>query len=149
MDIVRREVTQYGRVRNVAREYMSMELSMERMAEMSRTGNGLRALTVARRWTVKIMPMERERYPADWLKIARAVKDAADWKCQKCGKQCRRPGEPFDTHKRTLTVAHLNHTPEDVRPENLMALCAPCHLKYDAKHHAETRRTKNEGVQGL
>jgi 5-methylcytosine-specific restriction endonuclease McrA len=86
--------------------------------------------------------MQRELYPADWDKIAFAVKEDAGWKCQKCGKQCRRPGEAFDTHKRTLTVAHLNHTPEDVRPENLMAMCAPCHLRYDAKQHAETRRRK-------
>lgn len=85
------------------------------------------------------MPMERERYPADWKAIALAVKARADWTCQVCGKRCRRPGEAFDTHARTLTVAHLNHTPEDVREENLMAMCAPCHLRYDAKHHAETR----------
>ena len=63
-------------------------------------------------------------------------------KCEVCGKQCRKPGEPFDTHKRTLTVAHLNHTPEDVRPVNLKAMCAPCHLRYGAQHHAETRRAK-------
>lgn len=88
------------------------------------------------------MPMDRKRYPADWEKIALEIKTAAGWKCQKCGKQCRMPGEAFDTHKRTLTVAHLNHTPEDVRPENLMAMCAPCHLRYDARHHAETRREK-------
>lgn len=88
------------------------------------------------------MPMEIKRYPADWRRIAREVKDTAGWKCQKCGKQCRRPGEPFDTHKRTLTVAHLNHTPEDVSAKNLMAMCAPCHLRYDAVHHAETRRNK-------
>lgn len=89
------------------------------------------------------MPMERERYPADWERIAFEIKTSADWKCQKCGKQCRRPGEPFDTHKNTLTVAHLNHTPEDVSEENLMAMCAPCHLRYDAQHHVETRRKRN------
>ena len=93
------------------------------------------------------MPMERNRYPADWTKIAMNVKEAAGWVCQNCGKQCRKPGEPFDTHKRTLTVAHLNHKPEDVRPENLMAMCAPCHLRYDAKHHAETRKNRREGEQ--
>ena len=92
------------------------------------------------------MPMDRARYPDNWEKIALAVKTAAGWKCQKCGKQCRKPGEPFDTHKRTLTVAHLNHTPEDVREENLMAMCAPCHLRYDAKHHAETRKRKRGNV---
>lgn len=90
------------------------------------------------------MPMDIDRYPPNWLTIAHRVKEAAGWKCQKCGKQCRRPGEPFVTHQNTLTVAHLNHMPEDVRPENLMAMCAPCHLRYDARHHAETRRRKAE-----
>lgn len=88
------------------------------------------------------MPMQRELYPDNWEAIAAAVKEAAGWKCQKCGKQCRRPGEPFDTHRNTLTVAHMNHTPQDISPENLKALCAPCHLRYDANHHAETRRKK-------
>ena len=88
------------------------------------------------------MPMERERYPADWERIAFEKKESVGWKCERCGKQCRRPGEPFDTHKRTLTVAHLNHTPEDARPENLCAMCAPCHLRYDAQHHAETRKRR-------
>ena len=88
------------------------------------------------------MPMERDRYPKDWQQIAFAKKQSVGWKCEVCGMQCRRPGEAFDTHKRTLTVAHLNHTPEDCRPENLKAMCAGCHLRYDAKHHAETRRVR-------
>lgn len=95
------------------------------------------------------MPMDRKRYPVNWAVIARGVKDAADWKCWWCGKQCRRPGEPFDTHRNTLTVAHLNHTPEDCRPENLRAMCAPCHLRYDAKHHAETRRSRRSAENAL
>lgn len=91
------------------------------------------------------MPMDKKRYPKEWKEISLKIKEKASWKCQQCGKQCRRPGEPFDTHKNTLTVAHLNHIPEDCREENLKALCAPCHLKYDAKHHAETRKLKREG----
>lgn len=92
------------------------------------------------------MPMNRSLYPADWDAIAFSIKDAAGWKCQECGMQCRRPGEPFDTHRRTLTVAHLNHDPADCRPENLKALCSGCHLRYDARHHAETRR-KSRGIK--
>lgn len=88
------------------------------------------------------MPMERERYPEDWVSIALRKKEAAGWKCERCGRQCRKPREPFDTHRNTLTVAHLNHMPEDVSPENLCAMCAPCHLRYDAAHHAETRRKR-------
>ncbi|MES3022762.1 MAG: hypothetical protein V4857_14390 [Pseudomonadota bacterium] len=39
-----------------------------------------------------------------------------------------------------LTIAHLDHTPENCNPDNLRALCQRCHLRYDAKHHAETAR---------
>lgn len=88
------------------------------------------------------MPYNKALYPKDWDKIALDVKERANWKCQFCGKQCRKPGEPFDTHTRTLTVAHMDHRPMNIKPDNLKALCAPCHLRYDAQHHAETRRAK-------
>jgi predicted N-acetyltransferase YhbS len=39
-----------------------------------------------------------------------------------------------------LTIAHLDHVPENCDPANLRALCQRCHLRYDAKHHAETAR---------
>jgi hypothetical protein len=45
-----------------------------------------------------------------------------------------------------LTIAHLDHTPENCDPSNLRALCQRHHLAYDAKHHrtnaAATRRAK-------
>lgn len=91
------------------------------------------------------MPVDWSKYPEDWKTIALKIKNGADWKCERCGKQCRRPGERFDTHKRTLTVAHLNHTPMDCRPENLEAMCAPCHLRYDAKHKARKRKEASNG----
>lgn len=37
-----------------------------------------------------------------------------------------------------LTIAHLDHTPENYDPDNLRAWCQRCHLRYDAKHHAVT-----------
>ena len=45
--------------------------------------------------------------------------------------------------KVVLTVAHLDHTPENCDPSNLRALCQKCHNQYDAKHRAETRKTTN------
>jgi hypothetical protein len=49
-------------------------------------------------------------------------------------------GEAYGTGSKViLTVAHLNHTPEDCRDENLLAMCQGCHLHYDREHHAETR----------
>ena len=82
------------------------------------------------------MPMRRELYPDDWEEIANAVKREADWRCEGCEKHCRRPGDDFMGQDRTLTVAHLDHDPANCDRENLRALCAPCHLRYDAKNHA-------------
>ena len=103
------------------------------------------------------MPMRKDAYPADWNAIALAVKIAADWICADCGMQCRRPGEKFDTHRRTMSVHHVGadkddgapgdpHDKMDVRPCNLLALCSRCHLLRDlpihVRHAAETRRSK-------
>lgn len=45
-----------------------------------------------------------------------------------------------------LTVAHLNHQPEDCRPENLAAMCQRHHLAHDREHHKasawRTRKSK-------
>ncbi len=79
------------------------------------------------------MPVDWSKYPPDWKELALAVKRQSDWACEGCQTQCRRPGEPFVTHKLTLTVAHINHIEHDCRPENLVALCAPCHLRYDGE----------------
>jgi 5-methylcytosine-specific restriction endonuclease McrA len=91
------------------------------------------------------MPMDRAKYPADWDSIAEAIKTSADWSCESCGAECRRPGEPFDSHRRTLTVAHINHVESDCRPENLVALCAPCHLRYDAPMKRLRRIARKRG----
>lgn len=38
-----------------------------------------------------------------------------------------------------LTIAHLDHTPENCDPDNLLAMCQRCHLAYDAESHAVER----------
>lgn len=103
------------------------------------------------------MPMDLSKYPPDWKDIAARTKAAAGYVCQDCGMQCRRPDEPFDTHRRTMSVHHLGapkddgspgdpHDKLDVRPENLLALCSKCHLARDLPIHmvnaARTRRAK-------
>lgn len=46
-----------------------------------------------------------------------------------------------------LTVAHLDHTPENCCPDNLRAMCQRCHLNYDKEHHAQTAyRTRKENA---
>lgn len=45
-----------------------------------------------------------------------------------------------------LTIAHLDHVPENCAPENLRAWCQRCHLRYDAAHHAATaNQTRRSG----
>jgi hypothetical protein len=88
------------------------------------------------------MPMRRELYPADWEQIALAVKTAARWKCQVCGKQCYGPRQPCLSRKYVLTVAHLDHTPANCDLSNLKAMCAPCHMQYD---HARKVRERKYG----
>lgn len=39
-----------------------------------------------------------------------------------------------------LTVAHLDHNPQNNDPVNLKALCQKCHNNYDQKHRSETRK---------
>ncbi|MFC7514581.1 hypothetical protein ACFQUU_06155 [Herbaspirillum sp. GCM10030257] len=50
-----------------------------------------------------------------------------------------------------LTIAHLDHTPENCNPANLRAWCQRCHLRYDAEHHAKnsraTRRAKQNNLE--
>jgi 5-methylcytosine-specific restriction endonuclease McrA len=59
--------------------------------------------------------------------------------------------DTFDANARgpvrvVLTVAHLDHRPENNCRSNLAALCQKCHLNYDKDHHAAnaaaTRRAK-------
>jgi 5-methylcytosine-specific restriction endonuclease McrA len=81
------------------------------------------------------MPMNRSRYPKDWDSIARAIKVEANWICQDCGKQCLKPETDTsqlsrsERGKLTLTVHHLDCQPDNNEKENLIALCAPCHLR--------------------
>ncbi len=82
-----------------------------------------------------IRPENRARYPKDWKAISLSIRERARWRCEWC------PAEQGKRHPVTgsvviLTVAHLNHQPEDCRPENLKALCQKCHNAYDAKMRA-------------
>ena len=109
------------------------------------------------------MPMDRKFYPENWDEIATEIKESVLWKCEECGKQCRRNGESWAEffsdwdlrsdefseaidHKQrfTLTVAHLDHVPNNCDRSNLRALCAPCHLRYDVKEMAKKKRLKKE-----
>ncbi|MET7888940.1 hypothetical protein [Streptomyces avermitilis] len=100
------------------------------------------------------MPIRSEnlhRYPRDWNEISARIRfERAGGRCE-CTGHCglthpggRCPARHEQIHPDTgsvvgLTTAHLNHTPEDVRDENLLAACQLCHLRIDHGHHRITR----------
>lgn len=47
-------------------------------------------------------------------------------------------GSELKIIKIVLTIAHLDHTPENCDPANLRAWCQRHHLAYDAEHHKVT-----------
>lgn len=81
-----------------------------------------------------IRPENKARYPKDWPAISRAIRDRAGNKCEECGVENY---SIRDGSKIVLTVAHLDHTPENCEPENLKAWCQRCHNRYDAPMRAQ------------
>lgn len=82
---------------------------------------------------------EKARYPAEWPLISLWVRVCAGWRCEWCPAVQGEP-HPVTQSRVVLTVAHLDHVPENVTPGNLRALCQRCHLQYDKDHHQRTRR---------
>ena len=91
-----------------------------------------------------ILPENKHRYPDNWKEIRRKILEECGDKCEFCGVENRtvRGGSII-----CLTIAHLDHTPENCERENLKALCQKCHNRYDAAHRAETRRRRKQGKQ--
>jgi len=99
-----------------------------------------------------IKPENRKRYPKNWKEIRVDILKRANNRCEGSPKypDCRAINyqkHPVTGSKVVLTVAHLDHTPENCDYKNLRAWCQRCHLTYDAKHHAETRQANN-GQEG-
>ena len=112
-----------------------------------------------------IRPENKARYPKDWKAVSKRIRRRARNRCEckgECGLQHFRVGKrqidlppslqvtkrvfrcqavngelhPHTKAKVVLTVAHLNHEPEDCRDENLRAWCQRCHNRYDAPTRA-------------
>lgn len=124
-----------------------------------------------------IRASERARYPKDWPAIRARILERADNRCEFLmmdGTRCNAPDKELVFRDKrdpeswrmpngndcgeadptcygvtvVLTIAHLNHQPEDCRDENLRAGCQLHHLRYDAAHHRQnsvwTRRRKKQ-----
>lgn len=125
------------------------------------------------------MPIRKEmraRYPSDWADVSLRIREREGGRCRFCGVQNNSLytrdqfyGSP-DSRGRVilegleaeavsldgakisrivLTVAHLNHIPEDCRDENLAALCQSCHLEHDREQHRATRAARLDAGRTL
>ncbi len=97
------------------------------------------------------MPIRAEnrgRYPADWAAISARIRfGRAGGRCEwiEDGRRCAaRHGEPapLSGARVVLTVAHLDHAPENCEDGNLRAWCQLHHNRYDAKHRAAGIRAR-------
>ena len=82
-----------------------------------------------------IRPENKARYPKDWRAISLRIRERAGNKCEGCGAKNGEP-HPITGSKVVLTVAHLDHTPENCADDNLKAWCQKCHNSYDAPERA-------------
>lgn len=106
-----------------------------------------------------IRPENKARYPANWKEIRNKILHRANGMCEwaECGainhsmrQSMAAQKDPvtgelqFTMIKVVLTIAHLNHVPEDCRDENLMAMCQKHHNQYDAQQRAINRKLRKE-----
>ena len=88
------------------------------------------------------MPIDYKKYSKDWKLRSRFIRFyRAISKCEVCAAENYQP-HPITGSKVVLTVAHLDHNISNNSFFNLKAMCQRCHLRYDAKHHAATRKKK-------
>lgn len=86
------------------------------------------------------MPINYKLYHPKWKAISRFIRFyRAKNHYEFCGAENYKPN-PITGSKVVLTVAHLDHDITNNSFFNLKALCQRCHLKYDAKQHARSRR---------
>lgn len=101
-----------------------------------------------------IHPDNKNRYPENWsTRIRPRILKRAGNRCEgspdfpDCRAANYKP-HPETGSRVVLTIAHLDHVPENCTDENLRAWCQRCHLNYDAKHHAQSRKTRKEKESG-
>ena len=83
-----------------------------------------------------------QRYHPEWDTVSRYVRELFDFFCARCGKDCRNSLNADSV----LQVHHIDENPENNDLENLIPLCAACHLKIEkeARLHAPYNETQLE-----
>ena len=74
------------------------------------------------------------RYHSEWETISRYIRELFNYYCAKCGANCRN----IKNNKTILQVHHIDENPGNNNLQNLIPLCASCHLKIEgeARLHA-------------
>lgn len=112
-----------------------------------------------------IRPENKKLYPRNWKQIRTEILQRSQNKCEFCGvsnhswgyrdkdgkfhlsEGMQQEADALDGEKIiqiVLTVAHLDHDPQNNNPENLRALCQRCHLRHDIEQHRESRRNNKK-----
>jgi len=93
-----------------------------------------------------IRPENKARYPRDWKQISLRIRERAGNKCEDCGVENYSIREGV---KIVLTVAHLDHQPENCADENLRAWCQRCHNRYDAPERRKGIKARRHQARAL
>lgn len=101
-----------------------------------------------------IRPENRARYPKDWKSISLRVRERAGNRCEgsPAWPDCRAENgmpHPITGSRVVLTVAHLDHTPENCADDNLKAWCQRCHNAYDAPMRRQGIRDRARAHRAL
>lgn len=111
-----------------------------------------------------IRESEKTRYPKNWKAISLRIRARSGGQCE-CVGECGLHRAPdgwtpwrcverngraamWARGKVVLTVAHLDHQPENCDDSNLKAMCQRCHLVYDLPHHKANARATREAKKG-
>jgi 5-methylcytosine-specific restriction endonuclease McrA len=83
---------------------------------------------------IRIMALTLD-YPDNWSDIATTVKQAAGYRCNRCGLKCLPPNNSYRhldlslRRKLSAQVHHLDGNPTQNDRANLVCLCSGCHLR--------------------
>jgi 5-methylcytosine-specific restriction endonuclease McrA len=94
-----------------------------------------------------IRPENKERYPDNWKDIRARILARAEDKCEECG-AANKERHPVTNSIVCLTIAHLDHTPENNEAHNLRAWCQRCHNRYDAPTRARGIKERKHEKSG-
>lgn len=107
-----------------------------------------------------IRPENKKLYPKNWKQIRKDILQRANNKCEFCGVEnysegyrdkdgnfiksegLQQEADTLDGEKIiriVLTIAHLDHNPQNNDYNNLRALCQRCHLRHDIDQHKQNR----------